>query len=235
MVVFLQNSDRTYRILLVTAEIFGLISVILVGLLFDSNFYTSTYNWTTNPFSYHPLLMTIGLLFCYGNAIILYRTFQQTPKRLLKILHAIFLLASLTVAAVGFAAIIRSKNLGKRPHFLSFHAWLGLATLILFALQWICGFISFLVPKLSLDARRKYMPSHRLWGKIIFLSALISILAGLSEHGMTSSFFTQNDTQQARRFIMNFFGIVCCLFSLIIIYLLSTPEYQRPAEENPEK
>lgn len=122
MVVFLHNSDRTYRILLFTGEIFGLISVVLVGLLFDSNFYTSTYNWTTNPFSYHPLLMTIGLLFCYGNAIILYRTFQQTSKSLLKILHAIFLLTSVTVAAVGFAAIIRSKNLGKRPHFLSFHA-----------------------------------------------------------------------------------------------------------------
>ena len=158
MVVALKNPHLTYGLLLGAAEIFGLISVILVGLFFDPNVYTSTYNWTTNPFSYHPLLMTLGLLFCYGNAIVLYRTFRQTPKLTVKILHAVFLIASLVIAAVGFAAIIRSKNLGKRPHFMSFHAWLGLATLILFTLQWMCGFVSFLLPKLSLETRRKYMP-----------------------------------------------------------------------------
>ena len=62
---------------------------------------------------------------------------------------------------------------------------------------------------------------------------MISILAGLSEHGMSSSFFTANDAQQPRRLIMNFFGVFTCLFSLIIIYLLSNPEYQRPPDENP--
>jgi ABC-type transport system involved in multi-copper enzyme maturation permease subunit len=72
--------------------------------------------------------------------------------------------------------------------------------------------------------------SHRLWGKIIFLSAVATILMGLSEYGMTTSFFTPNDTQRSRRLIMNFFALFASLFTLIIIYLLSNPDYQRPPE-----
>lgn len=72
--------------------------------------------------------------------------------------------------------------------------------------------------------------SHRFWGKTIFLCAIISILTGLSEHGMRTSFFTPNDEQQSRRLILNFFAVFTSLFALIIIYLVSNPDYQRPAE-----
>ncbi|CAF1548696.1 unnamed protein product, partial [Rotaria sordida] len=77
--------------------------------------------------------------------------------------------------------------------------------------------------------------SHRLWGKIIFLSSVASILTGLSEHGMTSSFFTMNDIQQSRRLIIIFFGIFTSLFSFIVIYLLSNSDYQRPPDQTDEK
>jgi hypothetical protein len=47
---------------------------------------------------------------------------------------------------------------------------------------------------------------------------------------MSTSFFTLDDKERSRRLIMNFFGVFTSLFSLIIIYLLSNAEYQRPAE-----
>jgi cytochrome b-561 len=144
--------------LLGLAEVFGILSVLAVGLLFNPKISTQVYDWKTNPFSYHPLLMTVGLLFCYGNAIVVYRTFKQTPKLTVKILHAFLLLSSFIFAAIGFVAIVRSKLEGKRAQFMTYHTWIGLATLILFALQWICGFISFLLPKLSLELRQAYMP-----------------------------------------------------------------------------
>ncbi|CAF3864905.1 unnamed protein product [Adineta steineri] len=232
-----KNANRAYPKLLIVCEIFGLLSVILSGLFFDKKLYASkyVYNWDTNPFSYHPLMMTLGLLFCYGNAILLYRTLKSTPKLIAKILHASLLIVSLVLAIVGFVAIVRSKNLRKAPHFMTFHSWLGLTTLILFALQWICGFISFLVPQLSLNIRKAYMPSHRLWGKIIFLSAVVAILTGLSEYGYGTSFFAANDAEQDRRLIMNFFGVFTSLFSLFVIYLLSNSDYQRPPDEHIEK
>ncbi|CAF0822064.1 unnamed protein product [Adineta steineri] len=76
------------------------------------------------------------------------------------------------------------------------------------------------------------MFSHRLWGKIIFLSATVAILTGLSEHGYGSSFFTAGDAERKRRLILNFFGVFTSLFSLFVIYLLSNPEYRRLPDED---
>jgi len=161
--------------------------------------------------------------------LFLYRTFKQTRKNVVKILHALLLIISLAFAAIGFTAIIRSKIAGNRPHFMTYHSWIGLTTITLFVFQWIMGFVSFLVPQLSLNFRKGYMPSfsHRLWGKIIFLSAVAAVLTGLSEYGYGSSFFTPNDRERSRRLILNFFGVCTSLFSLIVIYLLSNPDYQR--------
>ena len=156
------NPLLTYRypILLISAEIFGLLSLILIGLIFDKNHYGPTfeYDWTKQPFSYHPLMMTIGLLFSYGNAIILYRTLKHVPKYKVKLAHAICLLGSLVFTIVGFVAIIRQKNLGNASHFMTFHSWLGLTTIILFFLQWICGFVCFLIPQMPIEIRKLYMP-----------------------------------------------------------------------------
>jgi len=82
----------------------------------------------------------------------------------------------------------------------------------------------------SIIGNKSLIFSHRLWGKIIFLSAVTAILTGLSEHGITSSFVATNDSEQKRRLIMNFFGVFTSLFTLIIIYLLSNPDYQYPSE-----
>jgi cytochrome b-561 len=152
------SSRSIYYILLGIGELFGFLSVILVGILFNKELFANGYDWNKSPFNYHPLFMTLGLLFCYGNAIVLYRTFKETQKLLVKILHAVLLIVSLIFASFGFAAIIKSKNLGNRPHFMTYHSWMGLTTLILFILQWICGFISFLFPKTSLEMRQRYMP-----------------------------------------------------------------------------
>lgn len=152
---------------------------------------------------------------------------------------------------MGLAAIIRSKNLGQRPHFFTYHSWIGITTLTLFVFQWILGFISFLFPQLSLRFRQFYLPrlvqvflifvcrisfcfSHRFWGKTIFICAVIAILTGVSEHGMTTSFFKKNDEEQSRRFILNFFAGFTSLFALIVLYLLSNKDYQRPPETHQE-
>jgi cytochrome b-561 len=163
MFAIVGNDPRAgYPILLGLGELFGLYSIILVGLIFDKNVPPKNkyvYNWPDSPFGYHPLMMTLGLLFCYGNAILLYRTFTTTSKMLMKILHALLLILSLLFAAIGLTAIIRNKNINKAPHFMTYHSWLGLTTIILFVFQWICGFVCFLFPQLSLNIRKGYMPT----------------------------------------------------------------------------
>jgi cytochrome b-561 len=176
-----RNSDSSYRILLIIGEIFGFLSVILVQLFFRKNISYETYDWDKNPFSYHPLMMTLGLLFCYGNAIIVYRTFKQTSKYIVKLFHACLLLISLLFTVIGLIAIIRSKNLGQRSHLMTYHSWIGLITIILFILQWICGFISFLVPKLSLDFRQGYISRYRNFILIIRIKIFDCIVIDFGE------------------------------------------------------
>jgi multisubunit Na+/H+ antiporter MnhG subunit len=77
---------------------------------------------------------------------------------MMKILHACLLIGSLVFASIGLAAIIRSKTVGKRSHFMTYHSWLGIVTIGLFVSQWVCGFLCFLVPKCNLDVRQAYMP-----------------------------------------------------------------------------
>lgn len=84
-----------YFLLLILGEIFGVISVILVGFFYPRDGPYGNYDWQANPFSYHPLLMTIGLLFCYGNGILLYRTFVKSNKLLVKIFHGFVLISAL--------------------------------------------------------------------------------------------------------------------------------------------
>jgi cytochrome b-561 len=153
-------SNLFFYLLWGSTQLMGLHAVLLIAILYNAKLFDGGYNWTTSPFSYHPTMMTVGMLFCYGNAILLYRTFTETPKFTVKLLHAILLVVSFIFAAIGLAAIIRSKNTSKPPrsHFMSFHSWIGIATFILFAFQWVCGFISFLYPQLSLFMRQRYMP-----------------------------------------------------------------------------
>ncbi|CAF3372004.1 unnamed protein product [Rotaria socialis] len=221
-----------YNPLWVFAQLLGLLALILIGILFDKKHTAGGYNWKTSPFNYHPLMMTIGLLFCYGNAILSYRTLTRVPKFTVKLVHACLLVLSLIFALVGLTAIIRVKNESKPPssHFMSLHAWMGLITIILFVFQWIFGFCCFLFPTLSLEIRQLYMPSHRLWGKTIFSMALITILMGITEAGAFEAFFVGQDANRSVRLMMIFFGLFTAGFGFIVNYLLEKNDFQRPSD-----
>ena len=149
-----------YNHLLIFAQLIGASAVVLIGILFNKKYSPNGYDWKTSPFNFHPLMMTIGLFFCYGNAILSYRTLIQVPKFPVKVIHASLLALSLIFAAVGLTAVIRAKNedASPNPHFMSLHAWMGLITIILFVFQWVMGFVCFLFPTLSIEIRQQYMP-----------------------------------------------------------------------------
>ena len=94
-------------------------------------------------------------------AILAYRVFRDVPKLRVKILHASLLLSSLIFASVGLKAVFDSHNLANPPkaNMYSLHSYVGLSSVILFGLQWVFGFVSFLFPKLSEEFRSAYMPA----------------------------------------------------------------------------
>ncbi len=93
-------------------------------------------------------------------AILAYRVFAGVKKIYVKILHACLLALSLILSSVGLKAVFDSHNRADPPkdNLYSIHSWIGLTAVVLFGLQWICGFVAFLFPTLSQTIRKAYMP-----------------------------------------------------------------------------
>lgn len=70
-------------------------------------------------------------------AIIIFRLpwTWKTNKLIMKFIHAGFNLAAFICATISFVAVFDFHNAAKIPNMYSLHSWLGLAALILFALQ----------------------------------------------------------------------------------------------------
>jgi cytochrome b-561 len=93
-------------------------------------------------------------------AILAYRVFRDVKKLRVKILHGSLLALSFIFASIGLKAVFDNHNFSDPPkaNLYSLHSWVGLTAVILFGMQWVCGFVCFLFPKLSEDIRKAYMP-----------------------------------------------------------------------------
>lgn len=94
--------------------------------------------------------------------MLIYRLLRTTTKIHVKILHALIQVVVLVFASIALKAVFDSHN--KKvpkpiPNMYSLHSWVGLSAVILFGLQWVFGFVSFLFPRLSDGIRRWYMVS----------------------------------------------------------------------------
>jgi len=55
-------------------------------------------------------------------------------------------------------------------------------------LQWVCGLLAFLFPKLGYGARTLYMPHHVFWGLAILGLAVAAALTGIMEKAWFMNF-----------------------------------------------
>lgn len=222
------GSLKWFPWLVLCAQILGLGSVILVAVWLGQ--YRGGFAWQSDvskEFNYHPLFMVLGMIFLYGDAILVYRVFRNGRKTYIKILHAIMMLLSLIFSSVGLKAVFDSHNLAEKPipNMYSLHSWIGLATVLLFALQWIFGFSSFLLPNMSQQWKQNLMPFHVFFGMAIFCLALASSLTGLTE----KAFFVlkSNYATSPEGVLINSLGLVLISFVMLIIYIASRSEYKR--------
>lgn len=120
-------------------------------------------------------------------AILVYRFLRNTKKLYVKILHGIIQVLVVVFAIVALKAVYNAREASKTPiHLYSIHSWVGFGAVILFGLQWICGFISFLFPKLNDNIRRMYLPHHKFWGLVIFGMVVMAALMGLNQKAFSS-------------------------------------------------
>lgn len=141
----------------------------------------------------HPVLMMMGLIYCMGQAMLVYRSCHCCRRIYTKLLHTFFHILAIPCVVLGFMATWDYHSLRKDkegnpdsiPHFYSIHSWLGLLTMGLFIIQFLVGIFSFLLLLCCESSTARYraalVPIHSTVGTTTFLLAVATAVAGITE------------------------------------------------------
>lgn len=128
---------------------------------------------------------------------------------------------------IGLVAVFDSHNLASppKPNLYSLHSWLGLGAVILFAAQYLFGFISYLYPGLSQTIKQTYMPVHVLFGLMGYVLAVASALIGIGELIVFRVADFTNLPPAAMT--LNFIGVLITVFAALVVYLTTESRFRR--------
>ncbi|NXP04181.1 CY561 protein, partial [Thinocorus orbignyianus] len=207
-------------------------------------------------FNVHPLCMVLGMVFLQGDALLVYRVFRHEAKRSTKALHALLHGLALIIALIGerrglgwvdgdrsgpggygflssgIVAVFESHRAKGIPNMYSLHSWCGMATFVLYLLQWLLGCGFFLLPGASFSLRNRYKPQHVFFGMALFALSIAACLLGITE------MLLFNISDSYSRFVpegvlANTLGVMLVAFGLVVGYILTRDDWKRPplAEE----
>ncbi|XP_030081839.1 cytochrome b reductase 1 isoform X2 [Drosophila hydei] len=227
------NMDPTlinFKVLYVLTQLCGLTMIVLVGTWIGQHF--GGLGGTDNPkqeFNWHPLFMTIGFIYLYGNSILIYRGFRTTRKKTLKLTHAGIHMAAFVLTVIALKTVFDSHNLVDPPipNMYSLHSWLGLSAVIIFCLQYVAGFMAFLVPGMRENYKIALMPLHIYFGLFGFVLAIASAVMGLTEKAIFA--IPNYSTLPAAGVLANIIGVLYVVFGALVVYLATEPSYKRKA------
>lgn len=212
------------------AQITGIMAVVLTGIWMGH--FRGGMAWQSDPaheFNWHPMLMVLGMVYLYGNGILMYRLFRNEKKKKLKLIHAGVMISSFFFSVIALKAVFDSHNLAEKgpvPNLYSLHSWMGMITVLLFTSQWVAGLVTFLFPGLASHLRAAYLPVHTSFGILIFVMACATCLTGITEKLLWS--LKGEYSQRAPEGVMaNWIGILIILFGTLIVYLATNIKYKR--------
>ncbi|KAK3269487.1 hypothetical protein CYMTET_22078 [Cymbomonas tetramitiformis] len=149
-------------------------------------------------FGYHTTLMSAGYILCMGEGVLLASKAVVLPAgedrlRLLK-KHMYLQVAAWAAIVGGFYAIYHNKDIHGKPHFTSYHSWLGVLTLITTFLTPVTGALGFkylgLMNYLPPGSGDVVKAIHRKQGSVVYFGSLFVILLGLYTPGINKGMLT---------------------------------------------
>ncbi|KAL1464970.1 hypothetical protein WDU94_004568 [Cyamophila willieti] len=187
--------------------------------------------WRSDPaheFNWHPLLMTIGMVYLGGNVNLIYRSLRNYGKKELKLAHVSLHSVILFMVLFGLVAAFDSHNFADppKPNLYTLHSWIGLLTVILYFSQYVVGFFSFMYPGIADSLRAALMPYHVFCGVSIFIMSSCAVLTGLLEKAIWT-LGANYASGGGEGFLMNFIGFLVIVYTFLIGYLLHKPAYKR--------
>jgi len=219
----------------VASQAVGISMVVLMSIW--TGHFMGGFTGSSNPkleFNWHPLLLTISLIYLYGNGILIYRLGRNERKSKLKIAHATVMGSATILACLGLKAVFDSHSLATDangepspiPHTYSLHSWCGIFTISLAVAQWFLGLVTFLWPGLASHLRTTFLPIHIFSGLAIFILACATALMGITE----KAFFRLSDSYKDKTnegSLVNILGLSIIIFCVLVLSLATKQSFKR--------
>ncbi|GIX89734.1 hypothetical protein CDAR_245171 [Caerostris darwini] len=213
-----------FWIAVILSQVVGLVCIGLVvrwcqmfgGFAWDSD--------ANKQFYYHPLLMILGLVFFYGDAMIVYRVLSFLPKFILKIIHGCLHLAAIVSSSVALVAVLENHRRTKKADFYSLHSWIGITTFAFFCLQYLGSFITFMLPWMPTVWRARIMPFHTFFGVGLFIMAVATAEMGITEKLVWTDNYSSGIPEGQ---MGNSLGLCLVVFAFLIVFITTHSAYKR--------
>eukprot|EP00667_Euglena_gracilis_P023551 EG_transcript_26635 len=146
----------------------------LLGFAIVSGYHVGTLKGPWSWFSWHPLAFLVAFIALTGNAIIQKKIggYQNTK------LHAYLTTTALLLALFGWYVIHSNKNLLGKPHYQTYHSWLGLAVLLGFILLHVGGGLGLHPDWGILRGSPSVRWGHRWGGRAIVVAGWLTCVTG---------------------------------------------------------
>ncbi|XP_022775713.1 probable transmembrane ascorbate ferrireductase 3 isoform X2 [Durio zibethinus] len=220
----LEVTHRPYRSsasrLTILAHLFGILAFILMlvwllhyrgGIDYDS------YDGY-RVFNVHPFLMFCGFIFLSGEAMMVYKT-VKAEHFVQKVAHMILQLGAFVLGVVGICAVFKFHDMQSIEDVYSLHSWIGIATISLFALQWVVGLFTFMFTQTQ-TTRATLLPWHICGGRTLLYMSIAAALTGLMEK---ATFMQLSHSREAR--LLNFLGLSILLFGIFVDLSVALARY----------
>ncbi|XP_022523806.2 transmembrane ascorbate-dependent reductase CYB561 [Astyanax mexicanus] len=215
------------------SQVLGVACVVITGVWMGHFYGGYAWNGSGQQFNVHPLCMVLGMVFLYGDGVLVYRVFRNESKRSVKILHALIHMMALVISIVGLVAVFDYHNKANIPNMYSLHSWCGMLTFVLYFLQWLLGLGLFLFPWASTVLRSWYLPLHVFFGLVLLAMAVGSSLMGITEKLLFSQSSSSSSTLAPEAALANVLGLLLVCFAVLVGFVVTKEEFRRPP--NPEE
>eukprot|EP00667_Euglena_gracilis_P018246 EG_transcript_19366 len=139
-------------------------------------------------FNWHALLMTLAFVLVMNEGVFAFRLQNgekvgpTSPHRhARKLFHMGLNFLAVATGTAGITIIFVNHAQHGYAHLHSAHSWFGVATASLVLLQFLAGFYFFWFTTEHHQLKQRFLPHHRLAGKLILFLSLSTIALGLFE------------------------------------------------------
>lgn len=130
----------------------------------------------------HPVLMMFAFVWIGPWGALAYKTYETIlglSHFKAKTLHFILQTLALGQGLLGFMSKYTAGEDNELLHFRSNHSQIGLVVIVLYVIQWLVGFLTFVLPACSRRTKKNIRPVHAFLGSVALCLTVVAVATGV--------------------------------------------------------